>query len=509
MNMRIPTSRRCSAVLAITSLAVILLQPPTAHGQIMVSPEIEKAAAAKLEPPPKTEIKIWAAPEPSPALHYRFWPAPALRQPKNPMPYVMRAVLFSKMATQYADARSTFHEPLSDFREMPIDELPQDEVAKFIDKFGKVMLDELGHAENAMDIRYELDLVDLSASEFISTLLPEFQEMRAVARLLDMRARLAAGEGRWNDFSRDCRLGFRFAEVAARSTDLLVGRLIGFAIAGMTFETIQEAMQLPGCPNMYWALAAVPDEQLFETREAVEFDATLVLRLRGPDALPNDPIGPDAARRELKRLSQEASDILIASGSKSEGQMMQMMSGVYIVTMVDQARERLADTDAWKDRIAELSPSEAVLRYVHLEFDELHDNWLKWALLSAGSGESYADEMEREANRQKNSGNVLRSLIMQLIPAVNAATRSGTRSKQHKGMLMTIEALRMHADVQGALPQSLVDLKPVPAPLDSISGQPFRYLRTSETTATLGRAERHSGDKETTFNIRLMTKDAK
>ena len=103
--------------------------------------------------------------------------------------------------------------------------------------------------------------------------------MRTLARVLSLRARLAIREQRWDDLVDDCRVGFRLAEVAGHSTDFLVGRLVGFAIANTMMEVIEQAIQQPGCPNLYWALASLPSARLFETRNSLEFESILISRV--------------------------------------------------------------------------------------------------------------------------------------------------------------------------------------------------------------------------------------
>ena len=90
-----------------------------------------------------------------------------------------------------------------------------------------------------------------------------------------------------------------------------------------------------------------------------------------------------------------------------------------------------------------------------------------------------------------------------LTPGVVAARNAGRRTHQHRNLLITLEAIRMHAADTGELPATLDKLRPVPAWTDMVANEPFRYIRSSNRKATLIRAPRWSVDPETTLEIEL------
>lgn len=90
-----------------------------------------------------------------------------------------------------------------------------------------------------------------------------------------------------------------------------------------------------------------------------------------------------------------------------------------------------------------------------------------------------------------------------LSPASTQARAAGGRSERQLHLLVTLEALRMHAASHGELPESLEQLDPVPAWNDPVTTQPFSYQRTSATTATLQRPRRWTSDRDTEIRIEL------
>jgi hypothetical protein len=285
----------------------------------------------------------------------------------------------------------------------------------------------------------------------------------------------------------------------------LVGRLVGFAISGSMMLVIEEAIQQPGCPNLYWALASLPKDRLFETRDSIEFESVMLSRIfsvAGP--LPNDPIGEVAAREGIRRLVHEANLTLRSGGdSMATPALSQLLSGIYVVTLAEPSRDLLAGTEQWGERARGLSASEAVLRASNLKFKRVRDRWVAWSMLPPELWDEYEPERDAAFGFDDARTDLLVALVSSLSPAVNAARIAGQRTHQQRNLLLTMESIRMHAADKGKLPETTEQLRPVPAWLDMVANKPFGYHRISPTKATLTRAARWDGDPETTIDIEL------
>ncbi|MEM8666394.1 MAG: hypothetical protein AAGG48_02690 [Planctomycetota bacterium] len=494
------STRRLRGVVCLLIGGALFALPVDA--QVALSPSLkDKTEPAEPASPVKT-LTVTAAAQPDPMLRYRFWPAPETRRQQNPAALISRAVLLATNATP--EAKKRFNDYYVEWSDVPLSDLPVDEARKVLAGYESSLL-ELQRAENFMVIDYDLHLDGLTANELIQTLLPEFQEMRQLGRLLHLRARVAVIEGRWEDAVHDIRVGFRLAEFAGHSTDFLVGRLVGFAIGGLMMNVVEEAIQQPGCPNMYWALSGLPAERLFETKQALEFESVLMARLfQFGDDLPDEPIGSEAAREKIKQLIQEANRTLMSADvGNGIGSTTQLMAGVYVISLTEPSRELLAGTAEWNGRVDQLSSAEAVLRATLLKFARVRDRWVAWSTLPDEAWDEYEEERKAAFSASKFDGDVLISLVNMLLPAVEAARKAGFRTQQQHHFLATVEALRMHASKTGELPQKLDGLRPVPAWSDALSGNAFDYQRISPTEATLIRTPRYPNDPETNFSIKL------
>lgn len=473
---------------------------PILSAQVLTSPDKSQAKKENASSAGKV-LTVHAAAPPDPILRYRMWPAPEHRIRDNANTIVNRAVILTLQVPP--KSRSDLADRFSEWSEMPIDELPIDDVQKVLAQY-HTALSELGRVENVMMIEYDIQLDQLSAPEMIATVLPEFQEMRHLARLLGLRARVAIAESRWDDAVRDCRIGFRLAEICGYSTDFLVGRLVGFAISGTIFGVIEEAVQQPDCPNLYWAIASLPEHRLFETRDSIEFESVPMSRVFDSiGTLPKEPIGAVAAREKIRRLIREASETTFSMTSRPNTSSAELAAGMYVVTLADPSRDLLAATKEWGERAYDLSAAEAVLRATQLKFTRLRDHWVAWSFLPPDAWGATRDEWQKHFLQPAPQADLLISLINSLVPAVDAARNAGRRTEQQRNWLATIEALRMHAAENGELPTSLDNLRPVPAWQDAIALKPFGYQRSAPNRAALIRAPRFRGDTETTFTVEL------
>jgi hypothetical protein len=484
----------------LVALIVSCLAVCSAEAQVLKSPKSQNPKSAA-EPEPK-QLTLYAEQQPDPLLRYRLWPAPEHRRDENPAPLISRAVILSLQGP--SDMRQEFEKSFNEWSNLPIDELPREQIRKVLGAYAST-IKELRRTENLTRLEYNLQLDQLSAPEMIQTLLPELQEMRRLARLLSLHARLAVAEQRWDDAVDDCRLGFRLAEVAGHSTEFLIGRLVGFAISATMMAVIEEAIQQPECPNLYWALASLPENRLFETRDSIEFESVLLSRIfstAGP--LPDHPIGEVAAREGIRKLVHEVNQTLRSGGdSMASPEVSQLLAGIYVLTLAEPSRDLLASTEAWGERVDELSASEAVLRATNLKFARVRDRWVAWSMMPPELWDEYAAERNVAFGFGESRSDLLVSLVSSLTPAVNAARSAGRRTHQQRNWLLTIEAIRMHAADNGELPATIENMRPVPAWTDALANKSFGYHRLSDTKATLTRAPRWNRDEETTIQIEL------
>ena len=450
-------------------------------------------------------LVISPAAEPQSALRYQFWPPLHVQKQTNAMPFFSRAVLMS--TTTRLRNRDVELTPERYDRWFESDWKPEhgEEIDEFLSHYSD-SLAELERATDCMLIDYPIVDASQSLEEIYALLLPEVQESRTLARLLRLRAKLEMHSGRWEDFTRTMQTMFRLSEMSGRAGNLLISRLVGMMIAGITLEAIEEASSIENCPNFYWALAALP-EGLLDTRGAIDQEVQVIPNLApGLAKNPDAPIGEVAARAKLREIIRSYSELRSMSFRKSDSEtpsMSLLKAGLIVIATAEQSREYLRRETRWGDRVDELSDSECVLRAFAIEVDRNASNILKWTWLPESirlqNSSRSEDEMRRISEKEFNPAAIVMNLIL---PATDAACRAEYRFKQSIARNATIQAIRDFAAQHDRLPESFDELT-LPAWPDTFSNEPFGYELLTPRTVNLTRAERHHGDNATNLLLEL------
>ncbi|MGB7325835.1 MAG: hypothetical protein WBD31_13255 [Rubripirellula sp.] len=413
---------------------------------------------------------------PDPLMKYRLWPAPQDRNELNPMHPINRALI---MLYQQTPPDDDAWEKVESWADTPPDELPVEEVQRTLGYFGK-SLDELASIENAMRIEYTLDTHNMTAAETASLVVPELQDMRLLARLIELRARLEIRQSRYDDAIATLRLGFRLSDAAGNSTHFLVGKLIGVAIAQRMLAVIETAIVRDDFPNLYWAMAALPSDRLFRMNESLEHESVLLNKLiQETGEFTDEPIGREAAIARLDSLTIAIDDLIRAnSGDESEPELARLMSGVYVAAMAEPARELLAETPLGAKKSSDLSAAEAVLRSIRLRWERHRDRYLAWTSLPPELWANYETERNAAFGNEPEILDPIDKVAWVVTARLSLPISASYRAELTRNRLMLFEAIRMHASETGRLPETLSGLQPVPAWLNPLTALPFDYQRT-------------------------------
>src|SRR5262249_1640184 len=93
--------------------------------------------------------------------------------------------------------------------------------------------------------------------EGIYLLLPDVQQIRKLAAALKVRFRAEVALGRFDDADRTAKTMFAMARHTGEHPTL-IGGLVGIAVAFVAIGPLEEMLEQPGSPNLYWALTNLP-----------------------------------------------------------------------------------------------------------------------------------------------------------------------------------------------------------------------------------------------------------
>jgi hypothetical protein len=339
-----------------------------------------------------------------------------------------------------------------------------------------------GHALKQADHAARLEYADWNTlprmrEEGFFLLIPEIQQMRGLANALAVRGR---GQIVDKDYS---------GAVGTIKTLLALGRhlgdhptiisgLVGVAVCHVGLNLVEELVQQPGTPNLYWALTALPNP-LVETHRSLGAERLMQASGLGPLSSPDrvwvaDDV-PTAIQKgkeligmaEMPPAERDAAGPWMAERLKDEA-------------WLTAARKLLTDQGFPADKVAKYPPEQVLVFKLLLRARILGDEAIKWMNVPYWQAEAgMAALVGKEADIEER-------LARLFVFSVGTVKVAHTRLEQRVGLLRVAEALRLDTAKTGKLPAKLADLS-VPAPNDPGSGQPFEYKADGATAALTGK----------------------
>ncbi|MBX9789063.1 MAG: hypothetical protein K2Y37_09130 [Pirellulales bacterium] len=437
------------------------------------------------------KLTLTPAGRPEPAMKYRLSPTDRELVPGNAAALYYRAIV-----QMQNDKRQLVGENIDKdmqsaidgiWLDLPPDQFPRADAAKGLERWSSAL------AEAELAARRRGAQWDLPLKEHgIQTLLPEVQEMRSLARLLALKAKLALAEKNYDEAARTLETMIQLGQHVSES-GTLVSSLVGVACDAIALNEAEFWVNTPGSPSLYWALTALRNP-LIDIGDGLESEHYWVgSALPYQDILATSVLSADQGRELTRALGN-------LMGVATEGSAMEIMPGIKLPIPQDAIMlvPALATyPSAKRELIARGRPAAevermpvaqvVVLAWVQTYREQL-DEMVAWGHRPyAESRRAIAriDEAADERNRSP-AGFFARLLL----PAINAAMGAGARLDQRVALLRTVEALRLYAAAHdGALPANLKEVTEVPIPRDPATGVSFAYS-LSDGTATLQSRER-------------------
>jgi hypothetical protein len=320
----------------------------------------------------------------------------------------------------------------------------------------------------------------------IGLLVPDVGELRKLGDALRERFREEAAAGRFDQAVVSLKTMFALARHVGEHPTL-IGHLVGVAIARLAVDCVQELLERPGCPNLYWALTNLP-APLLTLEKGMEGERLLIEGLLEKFIDTEAPQNPSELRKRIEGLVRGRDFEEKPSDEKVQAWLdARTKDPLWVV----HARTRLVEYGIPEDRLRKFPIEQIILLDEKREFEARRDEAMKYISLPACQFE----EMLARAKPEKE-----KALLDLLVPATKNVRRIQGRLEQRIALLRHIEAIRLYAaDHTGALPAHLSDLE-VPLPPDPFTGKPFRYEVKGETAHLCG-SPPPGKEKDATFNV--------
>ena len=369
--------------------------------------------------------------------------------------------------------------PLNDPREKLYREK---ELASEISLISPGLFPRMEQAARLESCDWELPIREGRAMEIM---LPDIQESRQFARLLAAKARLEIVEGKYDEAVRTLQSGYALARHVGQG-GFLVCAICGLYHGQLMSEQVQQLIQCPDAPNLYWALSALP-RPLVDFHLAAETESNMLyLEFSELRDLNKKKLSPGhwsdvlatvaGAIRDYNKKLEYSSVPQSVRSQLSQFSLPTSMSS--LLKDHPDAQRYLIERGHAAAEVDAMPVAQIVLLYSVTLFDELSDDMYKWFFLPASEAGKKPEDAERRLADALAAKREIIPLAAMLLQPVTAEKEAETQSLWKIAVLRIFEAMRLHAANHGGRwPEHLADITDVPVPLNPYDGKPFLYER--------------------------------
>jgi hypothetical protein len=405
-------------------------------------------------------LNVRPMPAPKPALKYQLLPEVHELNPGNASHFYLRC---------FAEQRNFFFSKEANgdrarYLAMPLAVLPVDKLRRY----GGFALEQADWAARLSSCDWQL--VQHVQTNGMDGMVPELGRLQILGAALQVRLRVEVAGRRFDDAIRTAKTMFAFARHLGEYPRE-AGNRVGLSVAELALSTLEEMVQQPGCPNLYWALTDLPCP-LVDLRKGFQGDSTLI-------AAELRPLRDDApmTEEELNKFVTELAASLGLARAQA-GQPLPNLRSTLVAEAKDTEKLRAARTHlielgsagdmAWRAfQVWRFLPLQLVLLDEKRDYEIQRDESMKLLGLEPWQIDALAGSEQSPCCEN--------GLFTEFLPQVIEARRAQGRLEQRIALLRHLEALRLYAaDHGGKLPDKLADLS-VPLPADPFTGKPFVY----------------------------------
>ncbi len=306
-------------------------------------------------------LTVRPAAAPKPVLRYVLLPELKEMNPGNPIQNYLKC--FAEQQKFFFDKEA--FQRREKLLAMPLKELPARELLDF----GGLALRQADWAARLDNPDWQI-LLNLKA-EGIYLMIPDVQELRSLASALKVRIRAEVALGRFDDAVRTAKTLFALARHLGEHPTF-VGNLVGFGTATAAIGPLEEMLEQPGCPNLYWALTNLPDP-LVPVDRGAEGERIGLIQWMFRDLEGSAPMSADRLNRFIPSL-----DKLVRTefpNKLGEGLRAWLDTRIRDEGLVGAARRRLVEHGLAGERLLRFPPEQVILldekRELEVRFDDV------------------------------------------------------------------------------------------------------------------------------------------
>jgi hypothetical protein len=432
------------------------------------------------EPAPVVPLAVKPGRPDDRALKYTLLPDPLDQTHGNAAPLWMRAgESASSVQRQLHDGPNKVVAPVGtplslENKKVALRDLPKEEIRSYLAHFSTALriADQAAHCDSC---DWELPPFTMQDFDFP---LEDIQHMRTIAALLHTRFLLELSENRFDDAIRTMQCGFALARDVGKG-QTLIQDLVGIAIGAITFSEVEQWEQVPGAPNLFWALTDLP-APIVDVGPAMRSELTPLYRSFPPlkEVLRSKGVlGEEETNRIVAELYKDWTTL---SGQDVPEWQKKVGAAALVLKAYPGAKKFLKEHGRSDEQVDAMPAAQVVLLYYAEQYDEVKDDYLKWLNVPPWQARPGLEEAEKKVRAIGPSAN----LIFLLMPAVEKVYDARVRIEWIADYLRCAEAIRYYAMTHdGKPPEKLADVK-LPLPVDPYTGESFGKFYSVQADGT-------------------------
>jgi hypothetical protein len=430
------------------------------------------------DPPKPTEtvvrFNVQPMAAPKPALKYQLLPELKEMSPGNPILDYMRC---------FAEQQNFFHskaetDKREKWRAAPLADLP----LKELHDYGRGPL-------TRADAAARLDTPDWQVlikakKEGYYLLLPEVQQLRNLASCLQLRCRVQVAERNFDEAIVTTKTTLALSRHLGEHVTLICD-LVGLAIANIALRPVEEMIDQPGCPNLYWALTDLPTP-FIDLRKALQGE-----RIMSEFLFVGIETTSPTPEATLEKVVGRIEELIKVENNTKKDARAWLDTRAKDASYVKSARKRLVESGLEEKAVQEFPALQVIILDEKREFEVRRDERAKWLSLPYW-------KVQPTALVEGDD-----SLFGGFVPVYTKVKGAQARIDQRIALLCHVEALRMYAaEHEGKLPAKLDDVK-LPLPVDPFTGKAFHY-EVDGPTAIIKGSPPKGEEANAAFNVRYI-----
>jgi hypothetical protein len=424
--------------------------------------------------PPKTlpaiKLSLQPAKAPVPALTYQLLPLALDQTPGNAASLWFRA---AQLVSQHRPALTEKQYDWGYRDSTPLKDFPRKKASQVLAGY-KGALDYAALAARRERCSWDGPPITLKN---LDLMLPEVQQFRQLANLLSIRCRLELAQKQYDKAMETLQTGFTLGKHLGEA-DTLIHGLVGIAITTIMAGHVEEMMELPGAPNLYWALTSLPNSFL-DLRKSIQGELEIVYRsFPALRELEKSTLG----REQVQKLGEDLFRSLCAvEGKKLPDWQVKLSLTATVTALYPEAKRALIALGRPAKQVEEMPVLQVVTLHALHEYKVVRDEVYKWHNVPYWQARPGLRAAQVDCEKR-----VKVYPFTPILPPVDRVYWARARTDRMIAFLRCLEALRLYAAGHEAkLPAALKDIKEVPIPLDPVTGRAFVYRRLADGKAML------------------------